>query len=430
MEAKQIHEVLVKNITQVKNELLAECPKLDNETFNVLLFQAVQEVCTGSNVKSLTQSMRKDGDKPVRVYVDGCFDIMHSGHYNVLRQAKQLGDIVVAGVHSDAEILINKGHTVMKNDERIAAVKACKWVDEVVFDTPYSPTIELLDSLNCDFGVHGDDLPIGADGNSCYDALMRAGRLRIVKRTEGVSTTDIVGRLLLMDRSHFTDEPEPLETETGARPRCSSDVQESDLPTADDTVLLRAKHSFLPTSWRISQFSNRNHPKSTDTVVYVDGAFDLFHVGHIELLKRAKEMGTFLLVGVHSDQLVNEKRGKNFPVMNLHERVLNVLSCKYVDDVVIGAPWQVSTDMIKTFNIKCVACGTNTKLDDPSSEDDAYVVARAEGILREVPSEIPLTTHAVIRRIIDNHEQYQKRNSTRAQKEQDYLQTKEFMDEV
>jgi cytidyltransferase-like protein len=47
--------------------------------------------------------------KPVRVYIDGCFDIMHSGHYNALRQAKQLGDILVAGVHSDAEILKNKG---------------------------------------------------------------------------------------------------------------------------------------------------------------------------------------------------------------------------------------------------------------------------------------------------------------------------------
>jgi ethanolamine-phosphate cytidylyltransferase len=35
--------------------------------------------------------------KPVRVYIDGCFDIMHSGHYNALRQAKKLGDVLVVG---------------------------------------------------------------------------------------------------------------------------------------------------------------------------------------------------------------------------------------------------------------------------------------------------------------------------------------------
>ena len=57
-----------------------------------------------------TESPKKASEKPVRVYVDGCFDIMHSGHYNVLRQAKQLGDVLIAGVHSVAEIRRNKGN--------------------------------------------------------------------------------------------------------------------------------------------------------------------------------------------------------------------------------------------------------------------------------------------------------------------------------
>lgn len=102
--------------------------------------------------------------KPVRVYVDGCFDIMHSGHYNVLRQAKQLGDVLIAGVHSCKEIQRNKGPPVMGDEERVKLVRACKWVDEVAFDTPYQPSVELLDRLNADFCVHGDDLPVGADG--------------------------------------------------------------------------------------------------------------------------------------------------------------------------------------------------------------------------------------------------------------------------
>ena len=81
--------------------------------------------------------------RPVRTYIDGCFDIMHSGHYNAIRQAKQLTDILVVGVHSDDEILKHKGPPVMNNEERLATVRACKWVDEVVLDTPYNPSLEL-----------------------------------------------------------------------------------------------------------------------------------------------------------------------------------------------------------------------------------------------------------------------------------------------
>ena len=56
--------------------------------------------------------------KEYRVWVDGCFDMMHYGHANALRQAKEMGDILVVGVHSDAEIEKNKGPTVMKEQER------------------------------------------------------------------------------------------------------------------------------------------------------------------------------------------------------------------------------------------------------------------------------------------------------------------------
>jgi len=66
-------------------------------------------------------------------------------------------------------------------------------VDEVVFDTPYDPSLELLDRLKCDFCVHGDDLSTTADGRDAYEEVKSAGRMKIVKRTEGISTTDLVG---------------------------------------------------------------------------------------------------------------------------------------------------------------------------------------------------------------------------------------------
>ena len=63
-------------------------------------------------------------------------------------------------------------------------------------------------------------------------------------------------------------------------------------------------------------------------VVYIDGAFDVFHPGHIFALREAKALGTFLIVGVFDDDAVNSYKGLNFPLNTLHERVLNVLSCR------------------------------------------------------------------------------------------------------
>lgn len=66
----------------------------------------------------------------------------------------------------------------------------------------------------------------------------------------------------------------------------------------------------------------------TDKVVYVAGAFDIFHVGHLDFLEKAHQHGNFLIVGLHTDPVVNQYKGLNYPIMNLHERVLSVLACK------------------------------------------------------------------------------------------------------
>ena len=101
-------------------------------------------------------------------------------------------------------------------------------------------------------------------------------------------------------------------------------------------------------------FSNNREPKPTDNVVYICGSFDLLHNGHIERLKKAKSYGDFLYVGIWQDDIVNHFRGSNYPILSLHERVLMALACRYVDDVVIGAPYEVTRDLIKSLNIKKV----------------------------------------------------------------------------
>jgi ethanolamine-phosphate cytidylyltransferase len=55
-------------------------------------------------------------------------------------------------------------------------------------------------------------------------------------------------------------------------------------------------------------------------------------------MQLAKEQGDFLLVGLHIDDDVMERRGAHLPIMDLHERSLSVLACRYVNEVIIGKP--------------------------------------------------------------------------------------------
>jgi len=56
--------------------------------------------------------------------------------------------------------------------------------------------------------------------------------------------------------------------------------------------------------------------------------FDRTDVGHIEFLKAAHEQGSYVVAGVHEDEVVNRVKGSNHPIMALHERVLGILSCR------------------------------------------------------------------------------------------------------
>ena len=66
------------------------------------------------------------------IYFDGCFDMMHYGHANALRQARALGTKLVVGIHSDAQITENKGPPLIPYAERLAMLRATRWVDEVI----------------------------------------------------------------------------------------------------------------------------------------------------------------------------------------------------------------------------------------------------------------------------------------------------------
>ena len=107
---------------------------------------------------------------------------------------------MVVGVNSDADLLATKGPTIMNCAERTEVMRHCKFIDEIVSDVQYVPDIELLDSINCEFYAHGDDPCYSADGIEVTHQFREKNRFKCFKRTEGVSTTDITGKLLALAR--------------------------------------------------------------------------------------------------------------------------------------------------------------------------------------------------------------------------------------
>ena len=66
---------------------------------------------------------------------------------------------------------------------------------------------------------------------------------------------------------------------------------------------------------------------------YTTGVFDMFHIGHLNILRRAKEQCDYLVVGVTTDELCQKRKNKT-PIINEHDRMAIVEAIRYVDKVV------------------------------------------------------------------------------------------------
>lgn len=136
--------------------------------------------------------------RAVRVYADGVFDLFHLGHMRQLEQAKKaFPDVyLLVGVTGDKETHKRKGLTVLSGQERAETVRHCKWVDEVIEDCPWIVTPKFLEEHKIDYVAH-DDLPYGADeGDDIYKPIKEAGKFLVTQRTEGVSTTGIITKIV------------------------------------------------------------------------------------------------------------------------------------------------------------------------------------------------------------------------------------------
>ena len=365
-----------------------------------------------------------DPENQVRIFMDGAYDLMHFGHMNAFRLGRSLGTHLVVGVNDSQSIAESKGTPVMNDMERTAVVKACRWVDEVVENVPYVMNDEYLEWIikeyNIDYIVHGDD-PCIVDGRDVYESARKRGKYLEIPRTEGISTTDIVGRMLLMTRSHHSSDK---SSSSAKRERLASVGEpEADFDCDEDVDAMTPntlrKH-FLTTSSIMKLFgAGVKPPLPGARVVYVAGSFDLFHAGHVQILEKTKQHGDYLIVGVHDDEVVNSYSGSNLPILNQNERVLSVLGCGFVDDVLIGAPPVITAEMMATLHISEVI-----QCEGEGCVDGAYNVPRELGKLTTIDVDTKLTVRDLVVRINEQRTEMEARFERKQQKEIAFFQDK------
>ena len=121
-------------------------------------------------------------------------DLFHFGHVNFLKQASEIGDYLIAGIHSDETVQNYKRSPIMTMEERISVVASCRYVDEVIQNAPLIIDLKWIKKHNIHLVVHGDDFSEDLL-QLCYKIPIEMGIFKKVPYTPGISTTDITNRL-------------------------------------------------------------------------------------------------------------------------------------------------------------------------------------------------------------------------------------------
>lgn len=125
-------------------------------------------------------------------------DLFHYGHVNFLRTAREQGDYLLVGVHSDEVVRNYKREPILSMDERVASVAGCRYVDEVVPDAPLTITREWIEQHDIELVVHGDDFT-EEQHKRFYGTPIEMGIFRTVAYTPGISTSEIITRCKAFD---------------------------------------------------------------------------------------------------------------------------------------------------------------------------------------------------------------------------------------
>lgn len=128
----------------------------------------------------------------VRVYCNGVYDLCHFGHQNLFRAASEYGDYLIVGVHSDKDVEAYKKKSIMTLDERCKQVANSKYVDQVIGSAPMYITEDFIIKNHIDYVICS--VEYDSPDDKYYAAARNLGILKVLPRTDGISTSDLINR--------------------------------------------------------------------------------------------------------------------------------------------------------------------------------------------------------------------------------------------
>ncbi len=147
-------------------------------------------------IKNITNILKNEG-KTI-VFTNGCFEILHPGHIQLLEQAKSLGDILIVGINSDESVKRIKGEKKVIFDEksRLRLVSALECVDYTVLFNENTPE-NLIKIIQPHIHVKGGDYK-EEDLPEAKIVKSYGGKIVIIPLLEGFSTTGIIDKILTL----------------------------------------------------------------------------------------------------------------------------------------------------------------------------------------------------------------------------------------
>ncbi len=151
------------------------------------------KVVTRNELVAIRKQLKAEGKRVV--FTNGCFDILHRGHVEYLQKAKELGDVLIVGLNTDASVRRLKGpaRPIVNQEDRAVVLAALASVDYVCLfdeDTPY----ELISALVPDILVKGADWTVEkVVGKDIVEAA--GGMVKTIEFVPNRSTTSIIARI-------------------------------------------------------------------------------------------------------------------------------------------------------------------------------------------------------------------------------------------
>ena len=141
-----------------------------------------------------TSTWKSTGEKIV--FANGCFDILHAGHVDMLERSKAKGTKLIVGLNTDSSIQKIKGlnRPIMDQESRSRVIAALASVDLVIFFNEETP-LDLIKSINPDILVKGDDYEISNIVGSDF-VIANGGTVETLSLVKGYSTTSIINRIV------------------------------------------------------------------------------------------------------------------------------------------------------------------------------------------------------------------------------------------